>query len=320
MTMHKAKGLEFDTVILPSLHRLSRSQDPEILRWQEHLAEDGQAHLLMAGITVSGKEKKDPIYQYLVEQDKKKERHQNCRLLYVACTRARKHLHLLTAVKYNKKDESSLDAPAKTSLLATVWQALQTQIKVHDLAEMANITQDREDKPRAIKRLSSDWMLPALGEGHLLDQYIPYYEHDNDSNRPEFQGLATTPQHVGTLIHRILQEMGEHGLKHWSLQRIQQSKLLWRTQLMNLGVVKDELETALNYVVSAVEKIWQDDNIRWMLSEDHVSSKQEYAVTIKTTTGFSHLVIDLLIEDGKIRGLLTIRRVSLQKVKHLVAL
>ena len=40
MTIHKAKGLEFDTVILPGLGRRTRHDDPRLLRWLEYMDGD----------------------------------------------------------------------------------------------------------------------------------------------------------------------------------------------------------------------------------------------------------------------------------------
>ena len=50
MTMHKAKGLEFDTVILPGLGRRPRGATPELLYWLERPTADGDVSLLMAPI------------------------------------------------------------------------------------------------------------------------------------------------------------------------------------------------------------------------------------------------------------------------------
>ena len=56
MTIHKAKGLEFDVVIVPGLDRASRSDDRKLFLWMERPREDGRetADLLLAPIQETG--------------------------------------------------------------------------------------------------------------------------------------------------------------------------------------------------------------------------------------------------------------------------
>ena len=71
MTIHKSKGLEFDMVILPSLHRGGKSNDPELLMWQERISRSGHPELLMGPIPPSHIEnKQDAIYTHLREEQK----------------------------------------------------------------------------------------------------------------------------------------------------------------------------------------------------------------------------------------------------------
>jgi ATP-dependent helicase/nuclease subunit A len=48
MTIHKSKGLEFETVILPGLHRETGGNDSSLLLWDEVAGADGEEHLLVA--------------------------------------------------------------------------------------------------------------------------------------------------------------------------------------------------------------------------------------------------------------------------------
>src|SRR5690606_26882513 len=104
MTIHKAKGLEFDHVILPFLERTNRTTEPPMLLWRRE--GDG---LLLASRNSGG------LYRWLAREDRARERHELERLLYVACTRARETLHL-----FAEADER----PAGDSLLALLWPAL----------------------------------------------------------------------------------------------------------------------------------------------------------------------------------------------------
>src|SRR5438309_1547447 len=63
MTIHKAKGLEFDVVIIPQLARSGREDDERLLLWHEHAGEDGP-ELLLAPVEAKGKDS-DPLYGYL---------------------------------------------------------------------------------------------------------------------------------------------------------------------------------------------------------------------------------------------------------------
>jgi ATP-dependent helicase/nuclease subunit A len=136
MTIHKAKGLEFDTVIIPCLHRSPRRDDQPLLLWMEQPSEEG-IDLLLAPISAIS-QPRDSIYQYLRLQEKKKSKLETCRLLYVACTRARHKLFLLGQVftKVNPdiqtdellpvKQTILYEKPATDSLLAELWEQLST--------------------------------------------------------------------------------------------------------------------------------------------------------------------------------------------------
>jgi ATP-dependent exoDNAse (exonuclease V) beta subunit len=59
MTIHKAKGLEFDTVILPGLGRPPRGDSRKLLYWLQTTAEDGSAELFF-GPVKSARSDRDP--------------------------------------------------------------------------------------------------------------------------------------------------------------------------------------------------------------------------------------------------------------------
>src|SRR5690606_33126524 len=51
MTMHRAKGLEFDVVVLLGLGREPRGDDAQALYWLQRVAADGTEDLLIAPLT-----------------------------------------------------------------------------------------------------------------------------------------------------------------------------------------------------------------------------------------------------------------------------
>lgn len=121
MTIHKAKGLEFDHVILPSLHRKVSADPQHLLLWMECPSLYKENNLMLAPIKAAS-EDHEPIYQYLKMIEKNKALHETQRLLYVAATRAKETLHLVsTVLSENENDLLSLKKPAKGSFLDILW-------------------------------------------------------------------------------------------------------------------------------------------------------------------------------------------------------
>ena len=111
MTIHQAKGLEFDHVFLPALHRRVRGNDVPILLWQVFSLEE-QFHFLLAERPVKGGEE-TPLYDFLRALESTQNQYELMRLLYVALTRAKKGL-VLTAVL--DESEEPMKVPKSTFL------------------------------------------------------------------------------------------------------------------------------------------------------------------------------------------------------------
>jgi ATP-dependent exoDNAse (exonuclease V) beta subunit len=97
MTLHKAKGLQFDAVILPALDLPSGRGDQPVLRWKvrEH---DGTPTLVLAPLRprIGVQADEDPVYRWLRRLDAAEEEAELSRLLYVGATRARLVSQLIT--------------------------------------------------------------------------------------------------------------------------------------------------------------------------------------------------------------------------------
>ncbi len=161
MTIHKAKGLEFDHVIIPGLERRAAADKSPLLAWMERPLANGQSDLLLAPIKASG-QTEDPIFNYIRDQDKSKSYYEMLRLLYVATTRAKQQLYLFASL-YQQAD-GEFTAPHKTSFLYHLWplflQNLTTQEQ--QAAVCTDIITETEDAlletaPANLQRFSSAW-------------------------------------------------------------------------------------------------------------------------------------------------------------------
>src|SRR5262249_30631336 len=99
MTIHRAKGLEFDHLLLPALDRdLGRGADP-LLRWLDLPRQSGDSDLVMAPVPIVGDDAGGTVGKYLKRLMSERAANEQVRLLYVAVTRARQTLHLSAAPK-----------------------------------------------------------------------------------------------------------------------------------------------------------------------------------------------------------------------------
>ena len=164
MTIHKAKGLEFDNVILPGLNRVNSNEDNKLLLFMERPSLHGDTDLLIAPIKASDEEF-DIIYNYVRYEEKKKADYETARLFYVAATRAKEKLILVGTLKNNKKDEVA--KPQANSLLAKIWNHLPhitdspLQSLLQNLEPIKLDTSENMASHHWLKRLTSTWQLPS---------------------------------------------------------------------------------------------------------------------------------------------------------------
>jgi ATP-dependent helicase/nuclease subunit A len=120
MTIHGAKGLEWDVVIVPGLEKRAQANREKLLTWSEiDLNDERAAHIVLAPIAERGEGSKE-LNAWLRSIDKAREAAERKRLFYVACTRAREELHLFASPEMTAKGEINR---AYGSLLSTAWPA-----------------------------------------------------------------------------------------------------------------------------------------------------------------------------------------------------
>ena len=295
MTIHKAKGLQFDTVIVPGLDKISGSDDSSLFLWKElvftdRLSDGGtvaspQRGLLLAPIKEAGADK-DPVYDYLRRLDRAAEDAEAGRLLYVAATRAARRLHLLACVKRDETGE--LKAPDKRSLLAQAWPVAQEIFDALELVPIAPATASAVPTYE-LNRMAPGISLPPApeavhwntpAEGRMEEQI-------------EFSWVGETARHMGTVVHRWLQRIAEDRLEGWDADRIASYRMVVRSQLFSRGVSGSELEKATEKVLTALRNAIADPKGRWVLGT-HPEASSEYRIRTREHS----YVIDRLIRDA----------------------
>jgi ATP-dependent helicase/nuclease subunit A len=153
VTIHKAKGLEWDVVLVPGLERLTQGDAPSLLTWEEmDSAADDAAHVMLAPIEGRGEESRE-LNAWLKGMQRARKAAERRRLFYVACTRAREALHLFAAPETKKDGEISRRAG---SLLEAAWPAAKSHF-----AEAASV-------PSNVAKMFVKSLFPAAEEGQFV--------------------------------------------------------------------------------------------------------------------------------------------------------
>ncbi|MGC2637337.1 MAG: UvrD-helicase domain-containing protein [Acidobacteriaceae bacterium] len=223
MTIHKAKGLGFDVVIVPGLERQPIRDDQDLLCSLERRNpfDPAQDEFLVVPIGAKG-EDANPTYKWVRQQRKIRFDEERKRLFYVACTRARKELHLLGTATLGA---SGLSPGARDSLLATAWPALhrafeeaaarrqaavpaarvltfpEPAVQPGVLEELA-AEADSSSKPR---RLASGFEPQPAGTNVIAAAGLQGSPDAPEFRRPEGSRLARV---IGSAIHELLQRVG----------------------------------------------------------------------------------------------------------------
>ncbi|MGH9616230.1 MAG: UvrD-helicase domain-containing protein [Acidobacteriaceae bacterium] len=135
LTLYKAKGLEWDIVLLPGLHRAPRPNAPRLAEWMEVVSPESceggpgtLSRVLLAPIKHVAEEK-EAIGAWIRAAHGERDREELKRLLYVGCTRARMEVHLFGECAQVR--EGGLGNPRAQTLLHTAWPIAEEIFRQH---------------------------------------------------------------------------------------------------------------------------------------------------------------------------------------------
>ena len=278
MTIHKAKGLEFDVVIVPGLGYTPRRNQAQLLAWQERPRAHGDAELLL-GTLREASEDSDPIYTYLDALEKRKAANEDARLLYVAATRAKSRLHLVGQIDA----AAEKPGPRAGSLLSRLWPAVAGDFQgvsapvADDSASEAAVA-----APHLIHRLPLEWTPPPPPVSVALALPAADIAHGSAHDQVEFSWASETAKHIGTVVHRLLQRVAEDGLERWDEARVRGLSAVYQRDLKRLGVPDSEMRHAVERVTTALSASLNDPRGRWVLGANdgkHQQARAEMRLT-----------------------------------------
>jgi ATP-dependent exoDNAse (exonuclease V) beta subunit len=302
LTVHKAKGLEWDVVIVPALERIAASNRSRLLFWLEldsprQETEDHAAHVLLAPIVGKG-EASAELNRWITSVHNAREAAERKRLFYVACTRAREELHLFASPSLTAKGEIKL---SPTSLLAAAWPAAEPHF--------AGVLAASRSQPASPEVVSTPLSLAASApeqhahgaeERHALIQRLPIGfdpstrfvnahrlprgNRDDAPSAPRFERPegSVAARAFGNAVHAFLERIAQQTAAGASATSLLASLPAWTPRitavLRSEGLPPAMVDRLTQQVTYALEFTLKDPTGLWLVSA-HEGGATEYALT-----------------------------------------
>jgi len=295
LTIHKAKGLEFDHVFLPGLARQPKIEERELLLWHERLNHARVPKLFLAALAGTG-ESSDTLYELLRHEKLAKSKFENTRLMYIGVTRAIKSAHLSAVLKRGKEESTN---PDPRSLLSTIWSAI-LQNKCVEFVNMDGINTENILESKGTSQLKTATLLKRIPVS-LLPQSswfeVTEKPDDNHQHHPE-PSFNEDPRldlmldtQIGNLIHQALQAsltnknlLSDHSI---NLQRQR-----WQQHLLRYGFGLDKTHYAVTFIEDSLRKTLSNQEFLWIFDHSQEKSVAEYELQSKNSDAVQNHIID----------------------------
>ncbi len=298
-TMHKSKGLQYDTVILPGLSNRPRVDDREIMMWAEHQNKQGMSNLLLAPLRLG--KSTGAHFEYLRKLESKRAGNEAIRLMYVAVTRAERKLVLLANADTNE-ETGETKAPASSSLLATLWEELNAKFSfpLESIQDEQSTQVLSQNLIRLNSRYKKNYLEPVqwqvaqqLNAQQAEAEEVSDDEQEDSSQRYDWATNAASG--VGTVLHGWLQYNGANVLT----VQIDQAQISgWRTELIALRVPNTHIEYAVRNLKQAIENIKVDHQAHFIF-DTYAIEQNEYALSAFDDGVVKKSIIDRTFVDDK---------------------
>ncbi len=264
MTMHRAKGLQFDHVLLYGLGRTAGRSEKSVLSWLTIPGQQGASEMIISPVGSRSELESDPLHRFIEISENDKDRLEQDRLLYVACTRAKQTLHLLGHVSL-AKDGQTIRSPQAGSLLNSIWPSVEMAFQDTFDADRQIAVSDEESKlvNPLFRRFANEWKLPDAPALPVGDQ-TQASSGRNDEREVEYYWVGSSARHAGTIVHRWLQKATD-GLVTFEEDSVANLRPVNERWSERLGVPSQEINEICDRVEEALHGILTDPKGRWCL-------------------------------------------------------
>jgi len=267
MTIHKSKGLEFDSVILPGLSKKPPVANKPLIRWLK-LPQQTAGELLLLSPIKAAHHEQCKVYDFLGKLDSVKSQYEMQRLFYVAVTRTKKRLILTDNT---------------TTQTSNSFRSLLIKPNFIDIESPNDAAQNEEDNL-------------TLPTSHHLDSH--YYQSQEPIKphhaRPVIKVHNNLPRLTGILAHELLQWIGTthpnsiHDIP-WTLVT---------HQMKAMGII--EQAPILSQLKLWITQLFDDPTGQWLMRE-HEQERNEYEILISESNTLCTRIVDRTFCEKGIR-------------------
>lgn len=295
MTLHKAKGLEFDRVLLVGLNAAPRNEDRPLV----HLQELAGARFIVPKPPAFWPDEHPAhgLYKTIHDRHVDSRRHEALRLLYVAVTRARHGATLYVCAESDAAGVPRFAANSFAKLLEPVLRRDWPGVPFSPGAVPA---------PAAVPvapRLPLDYRYRPATDGLYRppetrtlkpSEAVLAAEEEASASRRADEGDFYA-QLVGTLVHEALQKVAEQGLAAWADRGVSRRSALG-AGLRRRGLPETQVGDAVERVLSLLAQVLGSVQGRWLLGPKRWA-RNEYALAGWHEGRWVSAVIDRCFED-----------------------
>lgn len=290
MTIHKSKGLEFDYVFIPSMHKRGLISSSKLFSWG-CTGELGDLGVMACSEELGIKSKSVSYHAFLGKLKANRELEELKRVVYVGVTRAIKKAYLCGKVEVN--NDTEVKPPAKGSMFEVIEPAFQSELVVHESEHVAN--ESAEFTPtRTIIDANLQLTLPKR------DTLAAYRGDANVVPNPNGVVWQKPVSRIeGVVIHRVIEQICSDGLELWNEDKVNSYSSVILASLKELSLEQSLLITSVRNVKEEVNRILQCNVFR-ELCKKHKLDNLELSMSVRKNRQIQTLIIDkgFVTEDG----------------------
>ena len=279
MTIHGAKGLEWDVVFVPALERTPQSSRGKLLTWIELDQElhDESASSIVAPIKSKGGAGQE-LNEWMQSVEAAREKAELKRLFYVVCTRAREELHLFAAPARNKDGGFNISA---NSLLGATQPAFEAELARAgaSVVEMPRRSQELAlaagAAPRASKPLARIPLPPSQPAHQTTIKRPPVIDRTHVAG-------SFTARAIGNAMHAFLESLAGQISRGARMEALAAEVPSWSPRVAAVlrggGLAATQIDGSVAAVLRGLLRTLGSPQGRWIL-QAHSSAVSESART-----------------------------------------